>query len=59
MTDLDLMSEAQVWFMAGASATAWLWLAASVTRAYRPRRSEWHTEAPRSMRVNIERGLKR
>lgn len=39
MTDLDLMTTGQLWFMAGASVVAWLWVAVQFTRATGPRRT--------------------
>lgn len=39
MTDLDLMTEGQMWFMAGASVLAWVWVAIQFTRSTRPRRT--------------------
>jgi len=57
MTDLDLMTTGQLWFMAGASVVAWAWVAVLFTRTTRPRRyRETYTAPPRHIRVNIARG---
>lgn len=39
MTDLDLMTDTQMWVMAGASVVAWVWVALLFTRSTGPRRT--------------------
>ena len=61
MTDLDLMTDGQMWFMAGASVVLWAVVITTWWVNRRPRRTRqtWHTGVSRNVSVNVVNGLKR
>jgi len=61
LSDLDLMSDLQLWLMGSAAVVLWAVVIRTWWLNSRPRRTRqtWHTGVSRNMSVNVARGLKR